>query len=161
MNPELALCAHLRALAPGPAPFRLANEEILDWYDGPVVAVVRCERCEACGWLELIDWHPRRTLRVFALAAIRDADVTLYFRDRARGSCDISRSRAELDALAASAGPFERILALQTWPELRVFAADEGGPGLTAPGVASLDRLGLLMDGRWFARLGRAKDAPR
>ena len=160
MNTGLALCSHLAALAPGAAPFRLAPEEILDWYDGPVEAVARCNACGACGWLELLDWDPRRRLRIYALAAIRDADVALYLRDRARGSCDVARARAELEALAASAGPCERLVALEL-PELRVVAAAGAGAGLGLPAGAWAERIPAPADGRWFARLGLAKGAPR
>jgi hypothetical protein len=160
MNPGLALCTHLRALAPGPAPFTLAPEEILDWYDGPVEAVARCTTCGACGWLELLDWDPRRRLRVYALAAIRAADVALYLRDRARGSCDVARGRAELEALAASAGPCERLVALEL-PELRVAAVAGAEAGIALPVGAWTERIPAPADGRWFARLGLAKDAPR
>jgi len=160
MNAELALCAHLSALAAGAAPFRLAPEEILDWHDGPVEAVARCNACGACGWLELLDWDPRRRLRIYALAAIRDADVALYLRDRARGSCDVARARAELEALAASAGPCERLVALEL-PELRVVAVAGAGPGFALPAGAWSERIPAPADAHWFARLGLAKDAPR
>ena len=142
MRAGLSLCAHLAALEPGPAPFTLAPEEILDWRDGPVEAVVRCRTCGSCAWLELLDRDPRRPLGVFALAALRAADVELYLRDRARGSCDVGRARAELEALAASAGPFERVLALEA-AELRVVAAAALAPGVAVPAGAWLARLGL------------------
>jgi hypothetical protein len=159
-NAELALCAHLAALAPGAAPFTLAPEEILDWYDGPVEAVARCTTCGACGWLELLDWDPRRRLRIYALAAIRAADVALYLRDRARGSCDVARARAELEALAASAAPCERLVALEL-PELRVVAVADAEPGLALPAGAWAERIPAPAASRWFARLGLAEDAPR
>jgi hypothetical protein len=160
MREGLTLCPHVAALAPGPAPFGVAPDEILDYSDGPVVAVTRCATCGACGWLELIDWEPSRTrTRVYALAAIRDADVTLYFRNRARGSCDAARSQAELVALAASAGPFERIVALE--PSLEVVAVEAAGRGFAPPTGASSDRLGDLRSGDWLARLGLAKGALR
>jgi hypothetical protein len=159
VNPALSLCAHLAALAPGAAPLRLAPDEILDWYDGPVEAVLRCPRCGACGWLELLDWEPRRRLRVFVLAALREVAVALYLRNRARGSCDVARARAELAALAASAGPCERLLALEL-PELRIVAAAGVGPGLVLPAGAWAERIPAPEDGRWFARLGLAKGAP-
>jgi hypothetical protein len=112
MRSDLALCAHLAAAVPGAAPFTLAPDEIVAWWDGPVEAVVRCRSCGACGWLQLVDRDPQQELRMFALAALRTDDVALYFRDRARGSCDVGRARAELEALAASAGPFERLVTL-------------------------------------------------
>ena len=109
MRSDRALCPHLAGAAPGLAPFTLAPEEIVEWRDGPVEAVVRCRACGACGWLQLVDRDPQRT---FALAALRSDDVALYFHDRARGSCDVGRGGAELEALAASAGPFERLVTL-------------------------------------------------
>jgi hypothetical protein len=160
MRAGLALCPHLAGIAPGPAPpFTLAPGEILDWSDGPVEAVVRCRVCGACGWLELLDWDPRRPLRVFALAAVRETDVALYLRDRARGSCDVARERAELEALAASCGPFERIVALEL-PELRVVAAADAGPAFAPPAGAWSERIPAREDARWFTRLGLAKGAP-
>jgi hypothetical protein len=159
MREELALCAHFASLVPGPAPFTIAPEEILEYYDGPVVAVARCSLCGSCGWLELLDWEPPR-LRVFALAAIRAADVALYLRDRARGSCDVARARAELEALAASAGRFERLVALAV-PELRVVAAAGLETPPHVPAGAWPERMPAPGDDRWFARLGLARGAVR
>jgi hypothetical protein len=150
----LSLCAHLAALAPGPAPFALPPDEILDYDDAPVVAVVRCTACGGCGWLALIEWDPSRGApRVYALAAIRAADVALYFRNRARGSCDAARSAAELAALEASAGPFERIVALEHRPEPVVVAVAAAEPGFAPPGPRQ--------HGPWFARFGLARGAAR
>ena len=112
MRPDRALCPHLAGALPSPAPFALAPDEIVEWRDGPVEAVVRCRACGACGWLRLVERDAQRGLRSFALAALRIDDVALYFRNRARGSCDAARERAELDALVASAGPFERLVTL-------------------------------------------------
>jgi len=113
VRPELTLCSHLGAVAAGAAPFTLAPEEILDWDDGPVEAVVRCRSCDGCAWLRLVERDPHRRVQRFALAAIRGEDVALYFRNRARGSCDASRARAELEALAACTGPVERHVTLR------------------------------------------------
>jgi len=112
MRSDRALCPHLAAPLLGRAPFTLAPDEIVEWQDGPVEAVVRCRSCGACGWLRLVERDPQQELRIFALAALRSDDVALYFRNRARGSCDVGRARAELEALAASAGPFELLVAL-------------------------------------------------
>ena len=112
MRSDRALCLHLAAAVPGPAPFALAPDEIVAWQDGPVEAVVRCRTCGACGWLHRVDRDPQQGLRSFALAALRIDDVALYFRNRARGSCDVGRGRTELEALAASAGPLERLVTL-------------------------------------------------
>jgi hypothetical protein len=160
MRAGLSLCPHLAALAPGAAPPRIAPDEVFDWYDGPVEAVVRCPVCGACGWLELLDWDPAQRVRIFALAAIRGDDVALYLRDRARGSCDVARARAELEALAASAGPFERLIALAL-PELRVVAAVPLAAAPAVPAAPWAERIPPADDDRWFARLGLAKGAPR
>ena len=113
MRSDLALCAHLAAVAPGPAPFTLAPDEIIEWWDGPVASIVRCRSCGACGWLQLVDPDPGPgLLRRFTLAALRAEDVALYFRNRARGSCDVARAGAELEALAACAGPDERLVCM-------------------------------------------------
>ena len=68
--------------------------------------------CDGCGWLRQVEREPRGRLRVYALAAVRGEDVALYFRNRARGSCDAARARAELEALAACTGPCERLVTL-------------------------------------------------
>jgi hypothetical protein len=159
MRSELALCPHLAAVAPGPAPFTIAPDEILAFEGGPLLAVARCRTCRACGWLERLEGGGAGPLRRFSLAAIREADVALYLRDRARGSCDVARERAELEALAASCGPFERIVALEL-PELRVVAAADVGPAFAPPAGAWSERIPAREDARWFARLGLAKGAP-
>jgi hypothetical protein len=158
MRSDLVLCPHLAAPVPGPAPFTLAPDEIVEWWDGPVEAVVRCRSCGACGWLQLLDRDPQRELRIFALAALRIDDVALYFHNRARGSCDVARARAELEALAASAGPSERLVALDLeTSELVAVAAYP--PGLAVAGDPWTERIPQPGDSRWFARLGLEKGA--
>lgn len=158
MRSDLVLCPHLAAAVPGPAPFTLAPDEIVEWWDGPVEAVVRCRSCGACGWLRLVDRDPQRELRIFALAALRIDDVALYFHNRARGSCDVGRARAELEALAASAGPFERLVALN--PETsELVAVAAHPPGLSVAGGPWTERIPQPGDSRWFVRLGLEKGA--
>jgi hypothetical protein len=156
MRPAPSLCPHLDALAPGAAPFTLAPEEIFDFWHGPVEAVARCASCGACAWLELLDEEPVGRTRIFALAPILDADVALYLRDRARGSCDVARGRAELEALAAASGPVAWLVALAP-EERRVVAAERVGPELALPRGAWPARMPAPEDARWFARLGLAK----
>jgi len=156
MRSDLALCPHLATAAPGRAPFSLAPDEIVEWWDGPVEAVVRCRSCGACGWLRLVDRDPARRLSVFTLAALRCDDAALYFRNRSRGSCDVARARAELEALAASAGPFERLVAVN--PETSELAAVAAhAPGLAVAGGPWPERIPPADDARWFAPLGLAK----
>jgi hypothetical protein len=77
-------------------------------------------------------------------------------RDRARGSCDAGRAPAEFEALAASAGPFERMIAVDLAGR-SIVAASNLEPGFTVPAGWSLDRIPRRDDNRWFARLGLAK----
>jgi hypothetical protein len=160
MREALSLCAHLAALAPGDVLRAPAPDEILEWYDGAVDAVVRCAECGACGWLSLLDWNRARPPRIYALAPLRAEDVALYVRNRARGSCDAARLRAELDALVASAGPFERLVALDP-DSHRVLAAEPLAVSFTMPAGPFWERMPAPDDDRWFARLGLAKGAAR
>src|SRR5512134_2456904 len=100
----------------------IAPAEIVEWYDGPVEAIVHCRVCRAPAWVELLDWSNDRAVRVFALAGLRERDAELYLRSATKGSCDPKRGRAELEALAAAAGPFERLFAWHAGEE-RVLAA--------------------------------------
>jgi hypothetical protein len=49
---------------------RFNREVILDWYDGPIQAVVECARC--CSWFFawLVAWDPGHPLRVYAFRRI-------------------------------------------------------------------------------------------
>jgi hypothetical protein len=109
VNPAVSLCAHLADAAL--ASLAIAPDDALAWQDGPITAVARCPICGAAGWLDLLDWREDGRTRVYALAAIDPAAVALYQRNVARGSCDLARKERELEALAASAGPPERLVA--------------------------------------------------
>jgi hypothetical protein len=145
------------AKASGGGAFRIAPTEVVAWSDGPIEAIVRCSDCQAPGWIEALDQSPDRSVRVFALAGLRDADVALYLRNQERGSCDPKRSRAELEALVASAGPFERLIAWRQADE-RILAAAELPPD-RLPRGGWPERLPPSDDGTWFSRLGLDKHA--
>jgi len=119
---------------------------------------VRCRACLAPGWIEGLDQTPDRSVRVFALAGLREADASLYLRNQKSGSCDVRRSRAELEALVACAGPFERLIAWSVRDE-RILAAAALPLHLTWPAGGWTERLPALQDGSWFARLGLDKPA--
>lgn len=158
MNPALSLCPHLAAPRAGDALPELAHAFL--WQDGAIDAVWRCRACGAHALARLVDWAPPSfARRVYALAALAEADVALFLRDIARGSCDVRRASAELDALCAAAGPTDALVALDVATE-RVVAA--GAPPLGArrePGPWPA-RLPAASDTTWFAALGLEKGAP-
>jgi hypothetical protein len=156
MRADVALCAHLQEPVP---PLRIEPDEILLYDEGPVEGIVRCRRCAAPGWIELIDQGHDRAIRVFALAGLRAADVAVYLRNIQKGSCDLARRGAEAEALAASAGPFERLVAWSV-PEARPLAAATLPEAPALPGGAWRERLrAAAMDDTWFERLGLEKRA--
>lgn len=159
MNPELALCAHLSALAPGDAPPEIAHAFLFQ--DGPIDAVARCHDCGAQALLRLLDWAPPRyALRIYALAALRADDSALFLRNLERGSCQVARAGAELAALIAAAGPNERLVALDLARERVAAAAALPRGSVCEPGDFPA-RLPRASDARWFAALGIEKTTER
>ncbi len=156
MRSDVALCAHLGALSAGEPAFTFAPDEIIGWYAGPVEAIVRCRVCGAVGWIELLDWTPDQAVRVFALAGLRQGDASVYLDNRRTGSCDVKRSRAELEALVACAGPFERLFAWSV-SAAHVLAATALPHGMQLPSGEWSERLPPPADATWFARLGLEK----
>jgi hypothetical protein len=157
MNPELSLCKHLSGLRAGDAPPELAHA--LLWQDGAIDAVVRCARCGAHALLRLLDWAPPHyALRVYSLAALRAEDSALFLRNLERGSCQVARAGAELDALVAAAGPSERLIALDLARD-RVAASAPLPEAARGEPDAFPARLPREDDARWFAALGLEKRA--
>ena len=154
MNPAVTLCPHLRA--DDLAHVAIDPASVLDWFDGPVTAVARCERCDGLGLLELLDWSRSHRVRIFALAAIEPAAVALFLRNRERGSCDLSRADREVEALFASAGAVERVVALDV-DRNTVMATAPPPDGLFLPAAPWRERLLPETDATWFARLGLEK----
>ena len=157
MDPSVTLCPHLGSLAAEKAAFTLAPGEIVEWHDGPVAAIVRCAACGAPGWIELLDWSGDGAVRVFALAGLRDRDAALYLRNAQKASCDPKRARAELEALAAVAGPFERVVAWDARAERVLASAPLRRP---VPPGAWPARMPAPGDAAWFDCLGLDKAAP-
>ena len=156
MNPAVALCPHLRA--DDLAHLSIDPAGMLEWWDGPVTAVARCDRCDGCGLLELLDWSRSQRVRIFALAAIEPAAVALFLRNRERGSCDLSRADREVEALFASAGAVERVIAVDV-ERNAVLATAPPPAGLFLPAAPWRERLLPEADASWFARLGIDKAA--
>lgn len=151
MNTAIALCPHLRA--DDLAQLTIDATGILDWFDGPITAVARCEHGDGHALLELIDWSRSHRVRIFALAAIDPDAVALFLRNRARGSCDLSRADREVEALFASAGPVERVVALAV-DRNAVLATIARPDGLFLPAAPWRERLLPEADATWFTALG-------
>ncbi len=156
MNPAVGLCPHLRSDALAHLAIDAAG--VLEFWNGPITAVARCARCDGLGLLELLDWSRSQRVRIYALAAIEPAAVALFLRNRARGSCDLSRADREVEALLASAGRVERVLALDV-DRSAVLATASPPEGLFLPAAPWRERLLPEADASWFARLGLDKTA--
>ena len=156
MNPAVSLCEHLRA--DDLASLSIDPADVLAWFDGPVTAIAQCPRCGALGLLELLDWSRSHRVRILALAGIERAAVALFHRNRERGSCDVSRADREVEALFASAGAVERVIALDCDDDA-VLATVSRPDGLHLPSAPWQDRLLPETDATWFERLGLDKAA--
>ena len=158
MDAGLVLCSHLASS--DPASLAPARDDILEAYDGPVDAVVRCSVCESAALIVMLDWSRTTDLRIYAMAALDPSAFALFQRNRARGSCDASRLASELHALWASAGPAERLLAVDVRTGRVVAKARHpGGAGL--PIEAWTERLPAAEDQRWFELVGLSKSESR
>ncbi len=156
MNTDLVLCRQLaspRLVSVLPTP-----EDCLEWYDGPVIAVVRCPSCDSAALVVMLDWSRRTGVRIFAMAALDPAAFALFQRNCERGSCDASRLASEWHALWATAGAAERLLAVDV-------ATGEVLVNVPHPGVSGLptepwtERLPPEHDTRWFELVKLAKAA--
>jgi hypothetical protein len=154
MNPAVSLCDHLRA--DDLARLSIDPSGVLDWFDGPITAIAQCPRCDGLGLLELLDWSRSHRLRIYALAGIDRAAVTLFHHNRERGSCDLSRAEREVLALFASAGAVERVIALHVDGNA-VLATAPRPPGLFLPDAPWRERLLQQADASWFTALGLEK----
>jgi hypothetical protein len=154
VNPELSLCEHLRSLELSALPIDPAD--ILEWYDGPVVAVVRCSRCAAAGLIAMLDWNASHAVRVFGLAAFEPEALAVFLRNTQRGSCDASRLGRERYALLSSAGPAERLVAIDVQTNaVRAVAPYPREGGL--PTESLEERLPRGENAEWFELAGLRK----
>ena len=154
MNPAVGLCEHLAS--DSLAALAVAPDDVLEWQDGPIVAVVRCPICGGAGLLEMLDWSDDQRLRVHALAGLDPAAFALFRRNAERGSCDLARRERELESLVASSGPPQRLVAREAiaggvvrstaWPD-----------GVAPPADTWQERVSRARDPGWFARLGLAR----
>lgn len=154
MNPDVTLCEHLAS--DSLAVLAVAPDDVLEWQDGPIVAVVRCPVCGRAGLLEMLDWSDDQRVRVHALAGLDPAAFALFRRNAERGSCDLARRRHEIEALVASAGPAERLIAREAVAGAVLRSA--AWPADVAPPSDSWQqRVSRARDSGWFARLGLAR----
>lgn len=147
---DLAICEHLCSS------FSIGPDDVIEWYDGPITAALRCSRCDSCALLECLDWSDSTRIRVFAMRPVARADLALYLRNRQRGTCDPSRADAELHAFLCAAGRPSRIVAFDvdagTQLANRPFPAGETVPQEPWPG-----RIPAQDDQRWFTFAGVPK----
>jgi hypothetical protein len=153
---EVALCEHLSSCDLVALPIESAD--ILDWYDGPVTAITRCPECARLGLLELLDWSRSHRVRVYALAGFDPEPLAVYQRNVAKGSCDPKRFESETAALLASAGPVERLVALDLDDDsvLRTVPFPQHSHVSAAPWP---QRILPEEDESWFSPLGLVKTA--
>jgi len=149
VNPAIALCPHLAA--DSLAALAVAPDDALEWHDGPIVAVVRCPVCGGAGLIDLLDWTEGGRTRVYALGGIDPAAVALYHRNVARGSCDLARRQREVEALVASAGPPERLVAREA--EGAIVRSVAWPPGVAPPGDTWQERI-QRGSAAWRERVG-------
>lgn len=154
MPAEPTLCSHLCAEeVPGLA---IRPNEIIEWHDGPIVAAVRCPKCDACALLEILDWDGPRGVRIFALRPLSRAALDLYLRDVERGSCDPARAKSELHAFLSAAGAPTRLVAYDT--DARALVANRAFPaGEVVSSDPWTERIPAPDDLRWFNLAGVAK----
>jgi len=153
VNPSVALCAHLASDALAALP--VAPDDVFAWHDGAVDAVVRCPSCGGAGLLELVAWTDGGRLRVHSLAGLDPAAVALLARNLARGSCDLARREREIEALVASAGPVERLVARDA--ESGAVLRSAAWPAGRVPPIGVWqDRVALKAAQSWLAALGLA-----
>jgi hypothetical protein len=158
VNPALSLCEHLRSFELRALP--IESSDVLEWFDGPVVAVVRCQRCARAGLVAMLDWNASHGVRVFGLAAFELEVLAVFLRNTRNGSCDVSRLGRERHALLSSAGPAERLVAIDVAAnEVRAVAPYPREGGL--PTEALEERLPPEDDDQWFELAGLSKSGGR
>ena len=138
--------------------FAIRPDDVIEWYDGPVIAAVRCPRCDSCAILELVDWEPPHRVRIYAMRPVSRDALDLYFRDLVRGSCDPSRRESELHALLCAAGAPARIVAYDGAGRAPI-ASQPFPVGVSLPSTPWRERIPEASDHRWFDFAGVPKRA--
>lgn len=93
---------------------------VIDDWQGPTDAIVRCQACGAYVLIRLLHWSGRNlATRIYALASLDDDAVHIFLRNMKSAYCDLSRHGAETDMLIATATGIDGGVILQV-PELRV-----------------------------------------
>lgn len=162
MRPEVRVCGHLTADAPGPLPWRevvalapscLPHETT----DG----IVRCTTCDHPALVEMIDWGGRdHAVRIYRLAGLPPLEVEAYLTKGVRGSCDPGAAVRELESLVACAGPFTHLAACDlTRRRLLACAGLAAGEAILPGGWR--EQLPAASDETWFARLRLSKATGR
>jgi hypothetical protein len=154
MKPDVRLCAHLSTVKP--SSLRIDPADIVDWEDGPVTAIASCAECSQLAVLEMLDWSRSHRVRIFAVSGLEARSLATYRRNTDRGSCDPRRLEQETAALFASAGPVERIAAIDSEGDA-VLGTATPRPEFCLPPSPWRERLPRAEDDSWFAELGLEK----
>jgi len=76
----------------------------IDFWQGPTDAIVQCGQCGDFALLRLLHWSDRNlSKRIFVVAALPEAAVGIFLRNMRSDYCDLSRHKAEVDSLLATA----------------------------------------------------------
>ena len=147
-----ALCEHLRTALPGALPF---EERLpIEAHDGPITGIVSCSKCRATALLELLDWGgPANRRRIYRVSGIASHVVEQFEARGGRASCDAGRAGGEIELLLSTAGPIERLFAIEM-DEARLLANGPVSGDRPVPLGHWRDALGAAGDGRWFRLLG-------
>jgi len=158
LKPDVRVCRHLVAVAPGPLPW----QEIValgssclphETTDG----IVRCTTCERPALVEMVDWGGHAgSVRIYRVAGLPAQEVEAYRTKGGRGSCDPDRATRELESLVACAGPFTHLVACDL-ARRRLLACMGLAPEDPILSGGWREQLPASNDETWFARLQLSK----
>jgi len=142
LGPESPLCEHVE---PGGWPFTV--ELVLDEQIGFTDALVTCRTCGAAYLLEMLDWRGRQ--RLMRVSTVESERTARLLHNLGRGSCDVRRAGAEVEALKSSS-TFSPWLLLMDATATHLEALLPVPETLALPSASWRE---LPCDGGWLARV--------
>ncbi|MBT3427199.1 MAG: hypothetical protein HOL98_14835 [Gammaproteobacteria bacterium] len=107
------LCNHNWHGNAGDHPSGLRILYLIDDWQGPTAAIIKCLHCALPGIIWMQAWSGKlNSLRIFSLAKLRTSTVKVFLDNQNRAFCDLARPSMELEALVASAEPCCQLFAL-------------------------------------------------